>query len=91
MKIAKYIFLICIISILLLTGCLNNFQFSTFTHDGITRQYILYLPDNLPENAPLVFVLHGYTSNAQGIMAYTDMNIMLLIRMDLLYATLKVH
>ena len=73
MKLVKYIFLISIISFLLLSGCIN-LQYSTFNHDGLTRQYILYLPDNLPENAPLVFVLHGYTSNAQGIMAYTDMN-----------------
>ena len=42
--------------------------------DGIERQYLLYLPENLPNNAPLVFVLHGYTENAQGIMEYSGMN-----------------
>ena len=73
MKIAKYILLICIISPLLLSGCIN-LQYSTFNHDGVTRQYILYVPDDLPENPPLVFVLHGYTSNARIIMSYTNMN-----------------
>ena len=46
----------------------------TFNFDGIERQYLLYLPENLPNNAPLVFVLHGYTGNAQGIMEYSGMN-----------------
>ena len=45
-----------------------------FNFDGIERQYLLYLPENLPNNAPLVFVLHGYTGNAQGIMEYSGMN-----------------
>jgi len=73
MQAVKYILPICIISILLLTGC-TNLQYSTFDHDGLTRQYILYLPDNLPENAPLVFVLHGYTGTAFQMMNYVNMN-----------------
>ena len=32
-------------------------------HNGLNRLYTLYKPDNLKEKAPLVFVLHGYTSN----------------------------
>ena len=32
-------------------------------HNGLNRMYTLYKPDNLKEKAPLVFVLHGYTSN----------------------------
>jgi len=74
MKVTKYILPIFVVSIVILTGCIDNFQISTFDHDGVTRQYILYLPDNLPENAPLVFVLHGYIFNAPGIMASTGMN-----------------
>ena len=27
---------------------------------GLERTYRLHIPDNLPENAPLVIVLHGY-------------------------------
>ena len=33
----------------------------TFEHDGLTRQYRLHLPDQLPDSAPLVLVLHGYS------------------------------
>jgi polyhydroxybutyrate depolymerase len=28
-------------------------------HGGVDRQYILHKPENLPANAPLLFVLHG--------------------------------
>ena len=46
----------------------------TFSFDGLEREYLLYLPENLNTNAPLVFVLHGYTGSAQEIMAYSSMN-----------------
>ena len=38
----------------------------TYTHtvDGIERSYIMHLPEGLPPDAPLVFVLHGYTGRA---------------------------
>ena len=35
----------------------------TFEHNGATREYILYIPENLPPNAPLVIGLHGYSSS----------------------------
>ncbi|HAA12989.1 MAG TPA: hypothetical protein DCE41_15380 [Cytophagales bacterium] len=35
----------------------------SFEFDGQTRYYLLYLPENLADNAPLVMVLHGYTQN----------------------------
>ena len=40
----------------------------TFSHDGISRQYIYYSPDKLEENAPLVFVGHGYSVTAKGML-----------------------
>lgn len=43
-------------------------------YDGVIRSYIVYLPSQLPEDAPLVFVLHGYTSQASTIMNYSGMN-----------------
>lgn len=46
----------------------------TFMHDGEMRSYILYLPANLPDNAPLVFNLHGYGSNATQQQFYAVMN-----------------
>ena len=46
----------------------------TFNHEGIVRQYYLYEPDLLEENAPLVFVMHGYGGSANGIISYSGMN-----------------
>ena len=46
----------------------------SFNHGGLTRQYYLYKPDFLEENAPLVFVMHGYGGSANGIISYSGMN-----------------
>ena len=37
-----------------------------FKHGGMDRTYWLYLPENLPENAPLVILLHGYKASAEN-------------------------
>lgn len=37
---------------------------ATYIHNGIEREYILYIPEDLPENAPLVIGMHGYSSSA---------------------------
>jgi len=50
---------------------IESFQ---FIHDGQLRDYYLYIPDSAGENAPLVFVLHGYSGSAGGIMGYSGMN-----------------
>lgn len=42
--------------------------------DGHERIYYLYLPQDLDEDAPLVFVLHGYGGSAEGIIEYSGMN-----------------
>ncbi len=34
-----------------------------FLHDGLVRQYRIHVPDDLPESAPLVLALHGYSGN----------------------------
>ncbi|MBC8266886.1 MAG: prolyl oligopeptidase family serine peptidase [Flavobacteriales bacterium] len=63
---------------LLILLFLPIFSFSqqslTFQHGGLTREYILYKPVNLPINAPLVFVFHGYGGDGQTIMNYSNMN-----------------
>lgn len=43
-------------------------------HDGLEREYILYIPANYDgtEDVPLIFNFHGYTSNAQQQMFYGD-------------------
>jgi len=48
---------------------------SEFKIDGISREYMLYLPDSLPLNAPLVFVFHGFTDNAESMMNWSRMNV----------------
>ncbi len=37
----------------------------TYIYNGTERGYILYIPEDLPENAPIVMGLHGYSSSAQ--------------------------
>ena len=64
--------------ILLILFCLPMISFGqqnfNFLHDGLSREYIYYSPSNLAPNAPLVFVAHGFTGSAQGIMSYSGMN-----------------
>lgn len=45
-----------------------------FEYDGINRTYMLYLPEDLCEDAPLVFVLHGYLGFVSSFMGGTGMN-----------------
>jgi len=42
--------------------------------DNLERSYIYFTPKSLPKNAPLVVVLHGFTSNAENIMKYSAFN-----------------
>ena len=46
----------------------------TINHDGLTRQYILYIPACYDPDAqsPLVLSFHGYSSNAQTNFNYTN-------------------
>ena len=46
----------------------------TIIHEGIEREYILHVPENLNNDSPIVFVIHGYTGSAEGIAAYSGMN-----------------
>ena len=56
-------------------SCENEIiQFLEFDDNGQLREYYLYLPNSIEENAPLVFVLHGYSGSAGGIMSYSGMN-----------------
>ena len=44
-------------------------KFVTFMHKTEERRYLLHLPKNLPENAPLIFLIHGYREDARAFMA----------------------
>ncbi|MGY8901498.1 MAG: hypothetical protein ACKVI1_02785, partial [Flavobacteriales bacterium] len=48
----------------------------TLIHDGITREYTIHIPPGYDaENpVPLVFSLHGFTSNNAFHMLYTGFN-----------------
>lgn len=49
-------------------------EYGTIIAGGIEREYIYYHPSSAPENCPLVFVCHGYTGTAEGIMNYSEFN-----------------
>jgi poly(3-hydroxybutyrate) depolymerase len=42
-------------------------QFIEFTHNDVKREYLLHVPQDLPVNSPLVFVLHGYRGDARDL------------------------
>ncbi|MEZ4773281.1 MAG: PHB depolymerase family esterase [Bacteroidia bacterium] len=52
----------------------QNLIHSAMTIDHRERTFYLYLPESLKADAPLVFVLHGYTDNARNMMESTGMN-----------------
>jgi len=45
-----------------------------FSHDGLSREYYLYLPDSMEVDSPLLFVFHGYSGSASSIMNYSGLN-----------------
>lgn len=46
----------------------------TVKFDGKNRNMIVYVPNNLPENSPLVITLHGFNQSAQYQMEHTKWN-----------------
>lgn len=47
----------------------------TMQHDGLSREYLLHIPPTYSGNkVPLIINLHGYTSNNQQQMLYTNFN-----------------
>jgi|TARA_B110000459_G_scaffold46767_1_gene52146 polyhydroxybutyrate depolymerase len=49
-------------------------EYGTIIDGGIERDYIYYHPSSAAPNCPLVYVCHGYTGTAQGIMNYSEFN-----------------
>jgi polyhydroxybutyrate depolymerase len=62
----------------LTNNSLNNsiivIEYGEIISGKFQREYIYFKPSSAPENCPLVFVCHGYTGTAQGIMNYSDFN-----------------
>ena len=67
--------------IIILLLLLSTISFSQdgpfyFTHNNIQREFYLHIPDNLPANSPIVYVLHGWGGSGSGIMTNTAFNIL---------------
>lgn len=63
----KSLYLLALITLSISTVQAQSNTIETIQHDGLTREYRLYVPAMYDGNeaVPLVFNLHGYTSNAQ--------------------------
>jgi len=48
----------------------------TLDHNGHERTYELYVPDDLPDDAPLLIALHQFASSARAMQLLTDLNTM---------------
>jgi polyhydroxybutyrate depolymerase len=67
----SFIFFICIKN-----RVHSEVESGKFEHNGIIRDYVYYSPSDLPGDAPLVVVLHGFTDNAENMMKFSKMNIL---------------
>ena len=47
-----------------------------FTHNNVQREFYLHIPSNLPTNAPIIYVLHGWGGSGYSIMSSTAFNIL---------------
>ena len=54
------IFLLVVLSLCSMTSHAGRFVADSVKVDGHMRQFVMYLPDGLQPDAPLVFLLHGY-------------------------------
>lgn len=70
----KYISIILVLIIIPIFCLAQQTINGSITHDGIERDYILYIPANYTGTAevPLIFNFHGYGSNATEQMWYGD-------------------
>ena len=50
-------------------------DYHQFYHDGLDRDYYIYIPDSITIDAPLLFILHGYGSDANAIMNSSQFNL----------------
>jgi polyhydroxybutyrate depolymerase len=66
--------ILVLVSVIILFVLEAQAQYTLFEHDGIAREYIYYEPEELNEQLPLVFVMHGFTGDANDIKNYSKMN-----------------
>lgn len=53
---------------------IDPMHYQIFAHGGLQREYLIHIPDALTADAPLVFVLHGFTDDAMSIRTTTQMD-----------------
>ena len=67
-----------IILILAFSGCDKEKWFCgdciEYDFNGVDRQYLIHVPENLLANAPLLFALHGYTGFALHVNGTLELN-----------------
>jgi polyhydroxybutyrate depolymerase len=83
MTMTKYFLLTATTIVVLFSSCkkwgdcdnYSNDNAQTIEHDGLTREYIIYVPSTYDANArlPVVFNLHGYGGLASEYMTEADM------------------
>jgi len=66
--------ILVLVSVIILFVLEAQAQYTLFEHEGIARQFIYYEPEELNEQLPLVFVMHGFTGDANDIKNYSKMN-----------------
>ncbi|MDA9992745.1 prolyl oligopeptidase family serine peptidase [Flavobacteriaceae bacterium] len=56
-------------------GCYSNTNSQTIVHDGMNREYILYVPNSYDETSaiPILFNFHGFGGSASQFMQEADM------------------
>lgn len=67
-------FIVSVSIILVCVGEVVSQKNYSIQHENKNREYIFYQPKDLPEDAPLVFVFHGYSGNAKGTMKSFGLN-----------------
>jgi len=57
------------------TVCYSNSNTESIIHDGIDREYFLYVPDSYDGTTavPIVFNFHGYGGNVEEFVEYGDL------------------
>ena len=66
MKTVRILAAICLALAIQFSAFAQKAEKYHFKHQGIERTYWMYVPEGLPAQAPLVFVLHGYGGKAEG-------------------------
>jgi polyhydroxybutyrate depolymerase len=62
------------LALMVLFWCISCSSTIPVEEEVSAREFILYKPDNLPSNAPLVLALHGYGGSGARLQSYSGMD-----------------